>query len=83
MQVAVRPPPNADEDDRVNLSARCAEVREELAGRRDALAALGLSDAELARTVKRVPEVLSYPEKRVRAASAAPIPRATEPLAAP
>eukprot|EP00629_Pelagomonadales_sp_RCC1024_P009101 CAMPEP_0119265712 /NCGR_PEP_ID=MMETSP1329-20130426/4438_1 /TAXON_ID=114041 /ORGANISM="Genus nov. species nov., Strain RCC1024" /LENGTH=228 /DNA_ID=CAMNT_0007265559 /DNA_START=112 /DNA_END=795 /DNA_ORIENTATION=+ len=71
LKVAMQPPPGADEDDRANLLARCGEVREELRGRTEALAALGLSDAEVARTVKRVPEVLAYPAARVASSSAA------------
>ena len=68
-QYAIKPPADADEDDRENLEARYAEVTNEFEARRDGLRSLGLGDAEIKRIARRVPEVLSYSAARVKAAA--------------
>jgi len=66
---AIKPPADADDDDRENLEARYAEVTSEFEARRDGLRSLGLGDAEIKRIARRVPEVLSYSAARVKAAA--------------
>ena len=68
---AIKPPADADDDDKENLEARYAEVTNEFEARRDGLRSLGLADAEIKRIARRVPEVLSYSAARVRAAAQA------------
>ena len=70
-QYAIQPPADADDDDRENLEARYAEVKNEFEARRDGLRSLGLADAEIKRIARRVPEVLSYSAARVKAAAQA------------
>ena len=70
-QYAIKPPADADDDDRENLEARYAEVTNEFEARRDGLRSLGLGDAEIKRIARRVPEVLSYSAARVKAAAQA------------
>ena len=68
---AIKPPADADDDDKENLEARYAEVTNEFEARRDSLRSLGLGDAEIKRIARRVPEVLSYSAARVKAAAQA------------
>ena len=68
---AIKPPADADDDDKENLEARYAEVTNEFEARRDGLRSLGLGDAEIKRIARRVPEVLSYSAARVKAAAQA------------
>ena len=70
-QYAIKPPADADDDDRENLEARYAEVTNEFEARRDGLRSLGLADGEIKRIARRVPEVLSYSAARVKAAAQA------------
>ena len=69
--VARAPDETTDADDAALLEARCAEVRDELAARTAGLAALGLSPAEIKRTVGRVPEVLAYSAAKTSRVAAA------------
>ena len=69
--VARAPDETTDADDAALLEARCGEVRAELASRTAGLAALGLSAAEVKRTVGRVPEVLAYSAATTARAAAA------------
>ena len=68
---AIKPPADADDDDKENLEARYAEVTSEFEARRDGLRSLGLGDGEIKRIARRVPEVLSYSAARVKAAAQA------------
>jgi len=68
---AIKPPADADDDDKENLEARYAEVTCEFEARLDGLRSLGLGDAEIKRIARRVPEVLSYSAARVKAAAQA------------
>ena len=68
-QYAIKPPADADDDDKENLEARYAEVTNEFEARRDGLRSLGLGDAEIKRIARRVPEVLSYSATRTKAAA--------------
>ena len=68
---AIKPPADADDDDKENLEARYAEVTNEFEARRDGLRSLGLADTEIKRIARRVPEVLSYSAARVKAAAQA------------
>jgi len=68
---AIKPPADADDDDKENLEARYAEVTSEFEVRRDGLRSLGLADGEIKRIARRVPEVLSYSAARVKAAAQA------------
>ena len=68
---AIKPPADADDDDKENLEARYAEVTNEFQNRCEGLRSLGLADAEIKRIARRVPEVLSYSAARVKAAAQA------------
>ena len=68
---AIKPPADADDDDRENLEARYAEVTSEFQSRCDGLRSLGLADGEIKRIARRVPEVLSYSAARMKTAAQA------------
>ena len=70
-QYAIKPPADADDDDKENLETRYAEVTSEFQNRCDGLRSLGLADGEIKRIARRVPEVLSYSAARVKAAAQA------------